>query len=72
MIIDHTLSYEKLAKKYNLSPRHVEKICNQNNLVLFVPCQRVIRTDGSLEGFSAKGRIKLKKKLLGFEKTWTI
>ena len=70
--IGHTLSYGKLAKKYNLSPRHVGKICSQNNLVLLVPCHRVIRTDGSLGGFSAKGGIKLKKKLLEFEKTWTI
>ena len=70
--IGHTLSYGKLAKKYNLSPRHIGKICSQNNLVLLVPCHRVIRTDGSLGGFSAKGGIKLKKKLLDFEKTWTI
>ena len=70
--IGHTLSYGKLGKKYNLSPRHIGKICSQNNLVLLVPCHRVIRTDGSLGGFSAKGGKKLKKKLLEFEKTWTI
>jgi len=33
-----------------------------------VPCHRVIRSDGTLGGFSSSGGIKLKKKLLEFEK----
>ena len=64
----NTTTYGKIAKKYKLSPRHVGKICGQNNLLLIVPCHRVIRTDGSLGGFSSIGGIKLKKKLLEFEK----
>ena len=64
------MSYGKIAKKYKLSPRHIGKICSQNNLLLLVPCHRVIRTDGTLGGFSSAGGIKLKKKLLEFEKTW--
>ena len=66
--VGNTTTYGKIAKKYRLSPRHVGKICGQNNLLLLVPCHRVIRTDGSLGGFSSKGGIKLKKKLLEFEK----
>ena len=65
----NTMTYGKIAKKYKLSPRHVGKICGQNNLLLVVPCHRVIRTDGSLGGFTSVGGIKLKKKLLEFEKT---
>jgi len=65
----NTITYGKIAKKYKLSPRHVGKICGQNNLLLVVPCHRVIRTDGSLGGFTSVGGIKLKKKLLEFEKT---
>ena len=65
----NTITYGKIAKKYRLSPRHVGKICGQNNLLLVVPCHRVIRTDGSLGGFTSVGGIKLKKKLLEFEKT---
>jgi len=63
----NTTTYGKIAKKYKLSPRHVGKICGQNNLLLIVPCHRVIRTDGSLGGFSSIGGAKLKKKLLEFE-----
>ena len=65
-----TKSYGEIAKKYKLSPRHVGKICAQNKLLLLVPCHRVIRTDGSLGGFTSIGGIKLKKKLLDFEKSW--
>ena len=65
-----TKSYGEIAKKYKLSPRHVGKICGQNNLLLLVPCHRVIRTDGSLGGFTSIGGTKLKKKLLNFEKKW--
>ena len=63
-----TKSYGAIAKKYKLSPRHVGKICSQNKIPLFIPCHRVIRSDGSMGGFSARGGISLKKKLLKFEK----
>ena len=66
--IGQTKSYGEIAKKYKLSPRHIGKICSQNKLVLLVPCHRVIRTDGNLGGFTSVGGIKLKKKLLEFEK----
>ena len=68
--VGNTTTYGKIAKKYNLSPRHVGKICAQNKLVLLVPCHRVIKTDGGLGGFTSPGGIKLKKKILGFEKNW--
>ena len=64
----NTKSYGQMARKYKLSPRHVGKICGQNKLLLLVPCHRVIRTDGTLGGFTSSGEIKLKKKLLEFEK----
>ena len=63
-----TKSYSEIAKKYKLSPRHIGKICGQNKLLLLIPCHRVIKTDGSLGGFTSVGGIKLKKKLLEFEK----
>ena len=68
--VGNTTTYGKIAKKYKLSPRHVGKICAQNKLVLLVPCHRVIKTDGGLGGFTSPGGIKLKKKILGFEKNW--
>ena len=63
-----TKSYGAIAKKYKLSPRHVGKICAQNKILLSIPCHRVIRSDGSMGGFSSGGGISLKKKLLDFEK----
>ena len=59
-----TKSYGEIAKKYKLSPRHVGKICSQNKLVLSIPCHRVIRSDGSLGGFTSIGGSKLKKKII--------
>ena len=66
--LGQTKTYGEIAKKLHLSPRHVGKICAQNKLVLVIPCHRVIRSDGTLGGFSSFGGIKLKKKLLEFEK----
>ena len=65
-----TKSYGEIAKKYNISPRHVGKICGQNKLLLLIPCHRVIKSDGSVGGFSSSGGINLKKKLLKFEKNF--
>ena len=65
-----TRSYGDLAKKFNLSPRQIGKICGQNKLPLIIPCHRVIRSDGSLGGFTADGGVKLKKKILQFEKKY--
>ena len=66
----YTKTYGEIAKKLKLSPRHVGKICGQNKLLLSVPCHRVIRSNGSLGGFTSRGGINLKKKLLEFETTW--
>ena len=63
-----TKSYGAIAKKYKLSPRHVGKICAQNKIILAIPCHRVIRSNGRLGGFSTRGGVSLKKKLLDFEK----
>ena len=65
-----TKTYGQIAKKFKLSPRHVGKICSQNKIVLVIPCHRVIRSDGGMGGFSSVGGIKLKKKILDFEKSW--
>jgi len=68
--IGKTKSYGEIAKKFNLSPRHIGKICAQNKIPLAIPCHRVIRSDGTIGGFSAPGGIVLKKKLLNFENSW--
>tara|TARA_B100000579_G_scaffold414959_1_gene409108 strand:+ start:917 stop:1366 length:450 start_codon:yes stop_codon:yes gene_type:complete len=63
-----TMSYAQIAKKLKISPRYVGKVCGQNRHILVIPCHRVIRSDGSLAGFSAYGGINLKKRLIQFEK----
>ena len=68
--LGNTKSYGQIAQKFKLSPRHVGKICGQNKLLLIIPCHRVIRSDGTLGGFTSNGGIKLKKKLLDFEKKY--
>ena len=57
-----------LAKKIKTSPRYVGNVCGQNKYLIAVPCHRVIKSDGSAGGFSSSGGVKLKKKLLEFEK----
>ena len=68
--IGKTKSYGEIAKKFKLSPRHIGKICGQNKIPLAIPCHRVIRSNGTMGGFSSSGGIILKKKLLNFENSW--
>ena len=62
-----TVSYNLISKKTKIHPRHVGRICGENKLLLFIPCHRVIRSDGLLGGFSAKQGVKLKSKILKIE-----
>ena len=62
-----TKSYGEIAKIVKTSPRYVGNVCGQNKHLLIVPCHRVIRTDGSLGGFSSSGGLSLKKRLLNME-----
>jgi len=63
-----TKTYGEIAKKLKLSPRHVGRVCGQNQHLLAIPCHRVIGSNGKLVGFSAKGGVGVKKKLLDFER----
>ena len=46
------------------SARAVANACAKNPYAPKIPCHRVIRTDRSLGGYSGRGGIKTKKKLL--------
>ena len=63
-----TKSYGDIARIVKTSPRYVGNVCGQNKHLLVIPCHRVIRTDGSLGGFSGTGGLSLKKRLLKLEK----
>ena len=49
------------------SARAVANACGKNPYAPEIPCHRVIRADGSIGGYSGKGGIKTKKKLLKIE-----
>lgn len=65
------LTYKELAQKIG-RPKAFRAVANAvgaNPLPIQIPCHRVIRSDGSLGGYSAPGGIKTKKKLLQKEGT---
>jgi len=61
-----TFTYKELAKSIGkpLAVRAVANAVGANPLPITIPCHRVVRTDGSLGGYSGTGGIKTKRKLL--------
>ena len=59
-------TYKQVAIGINRpkSARAVANACAKNPYAPKIPCHRVIRADGSLGGYSGKGGVKTKKKLL--------
>ena len=59
-------TYKEVAIGINRpkSARAVANAIGKNPFAPKIPCHRVIRSDGSLGGYSGKGGIKTKKKLL--------
>jgi|MGYP001185143978 methylated-DNA-[protein]-cysteine S-methyltransferase len=63
-------TYSQVAKAIG-KPKAVRAVANaisKNPYPPSIPCHRVIRSDGSLGGYSGKGGIKQKLKLLRSEK----
>lgn len=63
-----TLSYRELGERCGMASgaRAIGGACSRNPLPLLIPCHRVIRTDGSLGGFSPD--LEIKRRLLFFER----
>jgi len=59
-------TYKELAKliKKPKASRAVANACGKNPYPIKIPCHRVIRSDGSLGGYSGRGGISAKKNLL--------
>ncbi|OUX38451.1 MAG: 6-O-methylguanine DNA methyltransferase [Candidatus Pelagibacter sp. TMED273] len=57
-----------IAIKSPKSARAVANACAKNPYTPKIPCHRVIRSDGSLGGYSGRGGIKEKLRLLRSEK----
>ena len=64
-----TRTYKELALAIGRpkSARAVANACGKNPYAPTIPCHRVIRSDGKLGGYSGKGGINTKKKLLKLE-----
>lgn len=61
-----TVTYAELARRIG-KPKAVRAVANavaSNPCAPYIPCHRVIRSDGSLGGYSGKGGIKTKISLL--------
>jgi methylated-DNA-[protein]-cysteine S-methyltransferase len=59
-------TYKEVAIGINKpkSARAVANACAKNPYAPKIPCHRVIRTDGTFGGYSGKGGVKTKKRLL--------
>ena len=57
-----------IALKKPKSVRAVANACGKNPYAPKIPCHRVIRSDGGLGGYSGRGGIKTKLRLLRSEK----
>ena len=57
-----------IAIKSPKSSRAVANACGKNPYAPKIPCHRVIRSDGGLGGYSGRGGIKTKLRLLRSEK----
>ena len=64
-----TKTYKEIAVAIGKpnSSRAVANACAQNPYAPEVPCHRVIRSNGSLGGYSAEGGIERKRQLLEME-----
>ena len=59
-----------IAIKSPKSARAVANACGKNPYAPKIPCHRVIRSDGGLGGYSGRGGIKTKLRLLRSEKVY--
>jgi len=62
-------TYKELARSIRKpkASRAVANACGKNPFPIKIPCHRVIKSDGRLGGYSGKGGIKTKRKLLRSE-----
>ena len=62
-----TTTYGDIARKLRTSPRAVGGALGRNNLMMTVPCHRVVGSDGKLTGFTSVGGLSTKRNLLNIE-----
>ena len=62
----YTVTYSLLARLAGTTPRAIGSYMRSNPNPVIVPCHRVVRSDGSLGGYS-RGGSRVKEKLLRLE-----
>lgn len=60
-------TYADIARHLGTHPRAVAGACARNPLPLFIPCHRVIASDGQLRGYSGGEGVPTKRWLLAHE-----
>ncbi|MFC1501212.1 methylated-DNA--[protein]-cysteine S-methyltransferase [Elusimicrobiota bacterium] len=65
-----TISYKELAIRigHAKSARAVGSVLRKNPFAPIIPCHRVIKSDGTIGKYSAKGGVKEKLRLINCEK----
>jgi methylated-DNA-[protein]-cysteine S-methyltransferase len=65
-----TMTYKDIADAVGSpsSCRAVGAACGRNPMAIFIPCHRVVGSDGSLTGYA--GGLEIKKKLLELERKY--
>lgn len=62
-----TLSYGALAARLGSGARAVGTACGANPIPILIPCHRVLGADGALHGYSGRGGLATKARLLALE-----
>ena len=64
-----TRTYKEIAQRigHPKAARAVANACGKNPSPIVIPCHRVIASNGSIGGYSAKGGVLEKRKLLSAE-----
>ncbi|MDR2437185.1 MAG: MGMT family protein [Endomicrobium sp.] len=68
--VGKTLTYKRLAEKIG-SPKAARAVAlalSKNPFAPIIPCHRVIRSDGTLGGYSGTGGIKKKLEMIKYER----
>ncbi len=62
-----TESYGALARRLDSGARAVGTACGANPIPIIIPCHRVLGADGKLHGYSGRGGLATKARLLALE-----
>jgi methylated-DNA-[protein]-cysteine S-methyltransferase len=65
-----TETYGALARRLGSAPRAIGGACGANPIPIIIPCHRVVGAGGRLSGYSGRGGLTTKKRLLDLERAY--